>query len=49
MAKLTKEEAIRKWNAAKAQKKECTKKVISQMREAEIRTNGKEPKGFVVW
>lgn len=49
MAKLTKEEAIRKWNAAKAQKKECAKKVISQMREAEIRTNGKEPKGFVVW
>lgn len=47
--KITKKEALLKLNAVKEQKKKIAKKVIAQMREAEIQATGKEPKGFVVW
>lgn len=49
MDKLTREEALRRWKAAKATRKAMIEKMRKSLYEDYVARTGKEPEGFFVW
>ena len=47
--KLTREEALRRWNASKETKRKMVEKVETLVRNSCLERTGKEPIGIEVW
>ena len=47
--KLTREEALRRWNASKENKRQMVEKLENMVRKSCLERTGKEPIGVEVW
>ena len=47
--KLTREEALRRWNASKENKRKMVEKLENMVRKSCLERTGKEPIGVEVW